>query len=297
MNNFKIFFFVILFNTMAMTALAESAATLTSPIYDDFTPEKISSFTCNLIKEGEYYRAYAELLRLNSFYPSYISGSTFDITASYLFYKGKRYNDLLELDLNETDKNMIVPLSIFRIDSLLKLNRRDDAAAEIYKLIEIEGYSEYHDYINKREVYLTALMNRDYDKKNDEFSDYRELFEYSGTVHGSMKRPFLGALAGIIPGMGYLYAGENGTALVSVIIIGAGSAVTYASYKTGWNTFSIISGTITFLFYGGSVVGGYLQCKKNNEYLTNMLEAKLARELKLDRDLEEVYFKFGLCFQ
>ena len=281
-----------------MTAFAESAAA--SPLYDDFTPEKISSFTCNLIKNGEYYKAYVELLRLNSFYPSYISDSAFDITASYLFYKGKRYNDLLKFDFNEIDKNMIVPFSIFRIDSLFKLNRKDDADAEISKLIEIKGYKEYqeyHSYLKKRKVYLTALMNKGYDKKNEEFADYRELLEYSGTVHENMKRPFLGALSGIIPGMGYLYAGEKGTALVSVIIIGTGSAVTYASYKNGLDALSIISGTITFFFYGGSVVGGYLQCKKNNEYLTNMLESRLERELMLDRDLDEVYFKFGLCFQ
>ena len=262
-------FFIILFNTMAF---AKSAA----PLYDDFTPKKISSFACSLIQDGEYYRAYVELLRLNSFYPSYISGATFDITASYLFYKSKKYNDILNFDFNEMNENMIVPLSIFRIDSLFKLNKKDEAAAEISKLNNLDASRQYTAYLSKREKYLAASMK---------FQDYDE----------NMKKPFVGLIAGIIPGMGYLYAGEKGTALVSIIIIGTGSAVTYASYKNGLSALSIITGTITFFFYGGSVVGGYMQCKKNNEYLANMLETKLQRELMLDRDLDEVYLKFGLC--
>ena len=274
-----------LLNTMAF---AENAA----PLYDDFTHKKISSFTCSLIQEGEYYRAYVELLRLNSFYPSYISDSTFDITASYLFYKSKRYNDILEFDFRETN---LIPYSFFKIDSLLKLNKKDEAAAELSKLDGIPGSKEYAAYLHKRKVFLSALMNKGYDETNEEFFRYNELFQYSNSVHENRKRPFLGALAGIIPGMGYLYAGEKGTALVSLIIIGTGSAVTYASYQNGLSALSVISGTITFFFYGGSIVGGYMQCKKNNEYLTQMLEARLERELMLDRDLDEVYFKLGLC--
>jgi TM2 domain-containing membrane protein YozV len=253
-------------------AFAESAA----PLYNDFTPKKISSFTCSLIQDGEYYRAYVELLRLNSFYPSYISDGTSSITASYLFYKSKKYDDILKLDFNEIDENIVVPFSMFRIDSLFKLNRKDEAAAELSKLNKLDSSKKYSSYIHKREVYLAALMEpKGYDEK--------------------MKKPFVGALAGIIPGMGYLYAGEKGTALVSIIIIGTGSAVTYASYKNGLSALSVITGTITFFFYGGSVVGGYMQCKKNNEYLAQMLETKLQRELMLDRDLDEVYFRFGLC--
>ena len=256
---------------MAAAALAKSAA----PVYDDFTPEKISSFACSLVRDGEYYRAYVELLRLNSFYPSYISGSTFDITASYLFYKSKKYNEILKFEFNDTNEN-IVPLSIFRIDSLLKLNRKDEAAAELSKLTKLDSAKEYAAYLHKREVYLSASMK---------LQGYDE----------NMKKPFVGLIAGIIPGMGYLYAGEKGTALVSIVIIGTGSAVTYASYKNGLGAFSVITGAITFFFYGGSIVGGYMQCKKNNEHLANMLEDRLQRELKLDRDLNEIYIKFGLC--
>jgi TM2 domain-containing membrane protein YozV len=272
-------------------ALAENAA----PLYDDFTPKKISSFACSLIQNGEYYRGYVELLRLNSFYPSYISSSTFDITASYLFYKSKRYNDILNFDFNEIDKSIVVPFSIFRIDSLFKLNRRDDADTELSKLNATPDSKEYAAYLNKRKVYLSALMNKSYDKNTEEFLQYKGLFEYSNSVHENMKKPLYGALAGIIPGMGYFYAGEKGTALVSIIIIGTGSAVTYASYINGLGALSVITGAITFFFYGGSIIGGYMQCKKNNEYLMDTLNTKLERELMLDRDLDEIYLRFGLC--
>ena len=94
--------------------------------------------------------------------------------------------------------------------------------------------------------------------------------------------------------MGYFYAGESGTGIVSMIVIGVGSAVTYASYRDGWDSLAVISGLITFFFYGGSIAGGYMQTEKYNDRLMETLEMRLNRELMPERDLEEIYIKFGL---
>lgn len=265
------------------------------PLSDDFTPEKISSFTCSLIDSGEYYRAYVELLRLNSYYPESLKTSVYSVTSNYLFYKSKRYSDLLELDFPEKD-DVFIPVSLFRVDSLIKLNREKDAESLLAELYGRGDSSGYYDYLNKRRVYLSLVsgMRKNDNKTEKEFSGYKELSDYSESIYESRKNPYLGALAGIFPGGGYIYAGEKGTGIVSMIVIGAGSAVSYGAYRGSFDSLAVISGMITFFFYGGSIAGGYMQSVKYNDRLMDTLEMRLNRELMPERDLEEIYFKFGL---
>lgn len=262
---------------------------------DDFTPERISSFTCYLIDSGEYYRAYVELLRLNSYYPLSLKTSVFSVTSNYLFYKSKNYNDLLEFDFPEKEDDIFVPVSLFRVDSLIKLNRKNDAESLLAELYGRGDSGDYHDYLNKRRVYLSLVSGRKSDNKTEnEFPGYKELFDYSESIYESRKNPYLGALAGIIPGAGYIYAGEKGTGIVAMIVIGAGSAVSYGAYRSSFDSLAVVSGVITFFFYGGSIAGGYMQSVKYNDRLMDTLEMRLNRELMPERDLEEIYFKFGL---
>lgn len=266
-----------------------------APLYDDFTPEKISSFVCSLTENGEYYRAYVELLRLNSFYPAYVDDSVFSITSSYLFYKGKRYGDIIKTDFTGVNDAVYIPFSLFRIDSLIRLDKKSEAESELAVLYSRPESEIYSGYLKKRSVYLSVFNNRKNKNTPDtDFTGYKELSAYSDSIYEQHKNPFLGALAGVIPGMGYIYAGESGTGIVSMIVLGAGSAVTYASYSNGMDSLAVVSGLITFFFYGGSIAGGYMQTVKYNDRLMDTLEMKLDRELMPERDLDEVYFKFGL---
>ena len=239
-----------------------------TPLYDDFTPEKISSFSCFLIGRGEYYRAYVELLRLKSYYPASITPSVFDITSNYLFYKGKKYQDLLEFDNTKVDDDVVLPVSLFRIDSLIKLNRYDDAESELMKLYERTGSENYSEYLNKRSAYLSIMnYNVDRNTRKGELKNYGELFTYSDSIYQGRKKPYLGALAGIVPGMGFVYAGERGTGIVSMILIFTGSAFTYASYRDGWDSLALISGAITFFSMGGVSLGDICRVKDTMTHL------------------------------
>ncbi len=266
------------------------------PLSDDFTPEKISSFTCSLIGSGEYYRAYVELLRLNSYYPEFIKTSVYSVTSNYLFYKSKNYSDLLKLDFPEKEHDVFIPVSLFRVDSLIKLNRKNDAESLLAELYGRGDSRDYYDYLNKRRVYLSLVSGRGKsdNKTEKEFSGYSELSDYSESIYESRKNPYLGALAGILPGAGYIYAGEKGTGITAMIVIGAGSAVSYGAYRSSFDSLAVISGVVTFFFYGGSIAGGYMQSVKYNDRLMDTLEMRLNRELMPERDLEEIYFKFGL---
>ncbi len=290
LKKLKLFFFIIFITLNTMVSAEEN-----EPLYSEFTQDKISSFTCSLVESGEYYRAYVELLRLNSYYPSSVPASVFSITSNYLFYKSKKYTDLLEFDAGAIQEDIFIPVSLFRIDSLIKLNRKEEAESELLKLYGRKDSKKYSGYLNKRSAYL-AIMNNNNSSINpqNDLSEYDELFTFSENIYESRKNPYLGALAGIIPGMGFVYAGETGTGIVAMIIVGAGSAVTYASYRDGWDSLAVISGAITFFFYGGSILGGYMQTKRYNDSLVTTLEMKLKRELMPERDLDEIYFKFGL---
>jgi len=288
LKELKIFFLLTLI--FLNTAVSASEKSL---LHEEFTPEKISSFVCSLIDNGEYYRAYVELLRLNSFYPSYMNKQVYDVTANYLFYKSKKYHDLLKLDYGQ--KDLYIPVSLFRIDSLIRLDKKDKAESELLKLYKSGTREEFIPYLKKRKLYLAVLNNK---QDDPEFSDdtvaYEELFIFSKDIHQKQKTPAIGMLAGIMPGMGYIYAGETGTGIVSMIVIGAGCAVTYAAYRNGPQPLAVISGLITFFFYGGSIAGGYMQTVKYNSRLMETLELRLDRELMPEKDLDEIYFKFGL---
>ncbi len=267
------------------------------PLSDDFTPEKISSFTCSLVKTGDYYRAYVELLRLNSYYPAFLKTSVYSVTSNYLFYKSKNYSDLLKLDSAKKEDDIFIPVSLFQVDSLIKLNRKEEAGSLLTELYGRADSLTYSDYLIKRSIYLSLVKdknnNRD-GKFKSQFPGYEELSDYSESVYESRKNPYLGALAGIFPGGGYIYAGEKGTGIVSMIVIGAGSAVSYGAYRSSFDSLAVISGVITFFFYGGSIAGGYMQSVKYNDRLMDTLEVRLEKELMPERDLDEIYLKFGL---
>lgn len=266
-----------------------------NPPGDDFTPEKISSFTCSLIENREYYRAYVELLRLNSFYSSYISRSEFDITSRYIFYKSKKYRDIAKTGVAGIQDNVYIPAGLFFIDSLIKLDRIKEAETELDRIRSTKGADDYSPYIEKRSIYLSLIDERS-DKKRyiDDYPGYRDLYLYSERMHESRKTPWIGAVSGIIPGMGFVYAGEPGTGFVSLFVIGACSAVTYMSYREGLNSLAAVTGLITFFFYGGSIAGGYMQSERYNSRIYDTMRSRLDNDLLPERDLDEIYLKFGL---
>ena len=78
--------------------------------------------------------------------------------------------------------------------------------------------------------------------------------------------PTNGAVLSIIPGLGYLYAGHNKTALSALIVIGLTSWGTVASFKEDINGIGYLTGFLSIGWYSGSIYGSYWACKRKNEY-------------------------------
>lgn len=126
------------------------------------------------------------------------------------------------------------------------------------------------------------------------FNNYDDLIRYSGYIYDLKKDPWKGMAAGIFPGMGYVYAGESGTGIVAMIVTGLGVSVTALGYSRGMEAFAVLSGTVTGLFYGGSIIGGYRETVRYNRNLMDRLDLSLQRDLEFDSDIDNIFVKFGI---
>lgn len=262
---------------------------------DYFSPEKILSFTEYLVEKGEYFRAWTELRRLESYYPGYISGEKFDVTALYLMYKGRMYDEVAGYDsAGETGcaAGVIITDSLILLGdygAALSLVENREAACADNMFTEIYG---------RRRAYISVVTGKFYaDEKKTlkpELSAYRELVEYSIRMHEGAKSPALAALLGLVPGCGYIYAGDEGTGFVAMTVVAVFGAVTYGSYDNGIEPLAILAGAVTLFFYGGNIAGGYLEAKKYNETIDKVIEKKARNIMALDGDVESIYIRFGI---
>lgn len=263
----------------------------------DFGPEKISGFISFLILEREYYRASVEVERLKSYYPDYLNHNTYTATINYLMFKGAAYKSILDSDNEEavdgTDANSI--FFFFKIDSLIKLNKYEEAE----NLIPDSGILSdpfFNNILQKREIYL-SLMNNPYSgemRSKSVMHEYQEVLDFSAYIHNQKKNPWKGMAAGLIPGMGYIYAGETGTGITAMIVMGLGVAVAALGFSQGMEPLGIVSGTVTGLFYGGSIIGGYRETVRYNRGLMERLDLRLQKDLDFNRDIDEIFVRFGL---
>lgn len=261
----------------------------------DYSPEKILSFTGYLVEKGEYFRAWAELRRLQSYYPGYISGEKFNVTALYLLYKGKRYNEIPEY---MPGKEPGCAESLIITDSFIMLGDYTAGLALIEKYSVICSDDLFPDAYSRRRAYIPLVTGEMYSDgagtMKPELSGYMELVQYRDRMYDSRKSPGLAALLGLFPGAGYIYAGDDGTGFVAMTVIAVFGGVAYGSYENGIEPLAILAGAVTLFFYGGNIAGGYLEAKKYNRNIDNMIEKKARTALDLDADIERIYIRFGI---
>ena len=259
-----------------------------------FSPDKILSFTEYLVDKGEYYRAWVELRRLESYYPGYISGEEFSVTEFYLMYKGGRYPEIPGL---VSELNFDCAAGIFVIDSFI-LQRDYGKAASLLEKSDECADDFMKDVYAKRKAYISLVSGDAYGESESlfvkEFSEYKDLAEYAERMRSGRKSPALAALLGLFPGGGYMYAGDEGTGFVALTVIAVFGAVSYCSFENGIEPLGILAGAVTIFFYGGNIAGGYLEAKKNNRFIDQMIEKKIRNGLDMDGDIDRVYLRFGI---
>jgi len=258
---------------------------------EEFTAEKIFLFTSYLIEAGEYERAKTELFRLKSFYPDFMSPEKYFVTYLYINYKSGHYGEILSFNIQDN-----LPYSkIFFIDSYCKTGDFSKAAEVVYST-DYGKDKFWAEIFKKRKVYVDLLMKFDRDDTTPvyTYTDFEELSHFSINITKEKKSPALGALLGIIPGMGYAYAGQGGTGVVAFTVVGLGGALTVGAHKNSLDALAILSGIATLFFYGGSIYGGYAETIRYNNSLRDRLIFNLEKELSLERDIDNIYLNFGI---
>jgi hypothetical protein len=266
--------------------------------YSEYSAENIRGFAGHLAEKKEYYRAYLEIDRLESYYPGYLSPMKLHVTRNYLLFMGERYKNVISYNYPGSDKNIAGALSLFRFDSYMKLSDYGGAG----KILDSSAKeSHFPEMFLKRRFYYSAMTGRLDLPENSvtpgevpDFSAYTGLKEYSQRIHDSMKSPAAAVMWGIIPGMGYVYSGKKSTGMVATIVIALNAAISYYAFTSGSESIGVFVGIIGTFFYTGSILGGYMAANKYNSGMTDLLHRRLSRDLQLDRDLEEIYSSQGI---
>ncbi len=99
---------------------------------------------------------------------------------------------------------------------------------------------------------------------------------------------------GVFPGLGYWYAGNKPTAIVSFVMTALTSALTYFAMTTGNEAIGYFTGAISVFFYGGSMLGGYLETKKHNHLIDDSVYHYMTRGLSLEEDRKLLFDDYGI---
>ena len=292
----------------AAESLVYPAAKQNSKMYivGDYEPGNILGFTQYLVSTGEYYRAFVELKRLNSYYPGYIKKDNYFTTELFLLFKGGVYPDILKAKFDYNSDNIKAIHSIFITDLYIKKNEFLKVEALINSGTDTGNNKDIEFYLYKRTLLLYLLLNkidetrRIIDNRKTDYinnlndNDFRESIELTESCFASFKNPYNAAALGAVPGMGYVYADKTSTGIIAFVLISALSAFTYYSFKTDNKPIGVFAGTAATFFYGGSIIGGYLSAKKYNVAAMNDLNDSLSRRMNLEEDRENIYNNYGI---
>ncbi len=267
--------------------------------HSEFSAKNILGFTNHLINKKEYYRAYVELMRLKSYYPRYISDEEYSVTEDYLLFQGKQFDRIREKPLLPRSTIAWNAGLIFRMDSFFQ----DMNFAEPLSFMSSWKWGSNavpDDLLYKRKIFSYIMMRKSGELKKifaenikKRYSKYFELVNYSDDVYSKLKVPAAAAALGIIPGMGYMYAGESGTGIVAVIVVAVNAALTYYAFRTDNRAIGLFIGSIGTFFYGGNILGGYLAAKKYNRSTIEYMLENLGRKFEFEKDRDYLYMKYG----
>ncbi len=264
---------------------------------EEYSAKGIAAFTRYLISHKEYYRALVELKRLKSMEPGYLTPSAFAITENYLLFHGKQYRDILNRPAAES---LSVYDTIFRYDAAVALT--DYKHAETILATWAPAADPFIDRCLKKRRLFSYLAAHRYGEAAalcgasapPDYSACRELIEQARVGFSREKKPWLAAVMGIVPGMGYLYAGEYATGIFAFLLISIDVIMTYFAFRTHNDIIGYFTGVIGGFFYAGSIAGGYLAAQRFNLGLADTMGSSHSGRLQFDRDRDDILKRHGI---
>lgn len=281
----------------------------TNPLNNEYKQNNILNFAKDLISQSEYYRAFVEIKRLNSFYPGFLSEIKIFTTESYLYFQSKKYDVILGKGdtgaltpfRNPEKKNKLIEYidKIFKFDSFINLES-NNISEMLLNFLPCE-IKDFNHYFFKRELYWSLvkkkynLLKKIYKKyPGIESDEYKNIINFAKSETGRYRSPALATILGLVPGLGYIYAGEIGTGIVSFLMISVCTVITYFAVTTGNEAIGVMVGAVGTFFYAGSMAGGYFAAKRYNRKINSYRDEFLKDELNFSKDRESIFEKYGI---
>ena len=258
-------------------------------------PLSILGFTKYCASTGDFYRAYSELERLEGYYPGFIGESVMLVSKSYFLFNGARYTELDAIYLSfpsaralwvfESDRYFLSG-DYGKMNDILDLARSDEPF--------------YNEFLFKRRLLAGIMLEREAALESleklysNEYRAYRELVTASKMLLAEKKSGALALICGILPGGGYAYADNFPTGIVAFTLITLSGVLTYAAYATDNHLTAFFIGTVGALFYGGSILGGYLAAARFNKELKEETAHNLLYRMSLLDDHKKIYERDGI---
>jgi hypothetical protein len=265
-----------------------------------YSAEAISAFAGTLIHEKEYHRAYIELLRLKAYYPDYVSDERAAVSAMYLSYKNQNFTGKFSDPLIENSRLHVSVSDIYRIfayDSFIEKNKMNDAALALDPF-RVSTEPDLETFLNKRKYH--ALLARGQIEEAGNFiyqigldERFNEITAFAIEKNSKKKSRTAAAAAGVVPGMGFWYAGQKETGIVALIVIAVSAGASYMAFSTGNDGIGLFTASISTFFYLGSIAGGYSSAEKYNSFLDSDINGYASDKLKLNDDREYIMKRYG----
>lgn len=276
-----------------------SAFLIFSPVISwagDYELLKLQSFTRSLVENREYARGLVELRRIKSFYPGAMSDERFSVAEDYLLFNSHNHSELI------AKKN--IPVSVTFYHSIFVF----DSALSHDKLLSIDKYftmnspgDDFNDILYfKRKMLADIVIDREtglrkyLSEVNRINSRYSDALMFASNTFKELKSPAAALFAGVIPGGGYAYSGDTGTGIVAFVVVAVSGFISWMAFRTRNEPVGVVFTAATAFFYGGSIIGGYMDAHRRNDALMQNLKDGLAEKLDLASDRESIYKKYGL---
>lgn len=242
--------------------------------------ESLLSFADGLTKDGEYYRAITEYRRFISYYPDDPRAGQIDLKIAQCLLAGGSPLESVEWCRNVRNKYSDTELRIKTDFTLgrgyLCLENYKDAQATFKGILKdgdtLAGYSDEGRFL----LAISYVGEERWKEASREFSNvtpacplYDRAFKYSKEVMKGGRLPRkntgLATALSLVPGLGYIYTGNKGTGMASLVVNGLFAWGTYSAFRKKENGVGVVIGLFSLGWYTGNIYGGSISASRFNE--------------------------------
>jgi tetratricopeptide (TPR) repeat protein len=242
-------------------------------------------FADALNAEGDYYRAISEYKRLLYFCESESTRSRAQMSIGEATFAAGQYGLVLDwyraLDAKEVD---IARAGLIAGRALYRLGRYDDAAALLGSIPE--GALDAAELADARYYEGLSLVRAGHldraavslDLVGESTPHGSKAARYAGILRDRpevpRKSPRVAAVLGVVPGLGYAYAGHYGTAVASLAVNGLLAWATVDAFADEHRAAGGLYSLLAIGFYVGNIVGSAQSAERYNGFQESLFQAQ-----------------------